>query len=149
MSPRPSTPWPVRVLLHLLFPPEEREYLLVGLEESKLASAAGIFNFARMLAGSIGTAVAVTLWDERYIFHRSRLAENLHPDSPQYRQVAELLASRLPEPGSVLMALEKAVQAQARTMGMNDLNYLCVLAVLFAAMLAWLLPAHSQGADTI
>lgn len=122
---------------------------LVGLEESKLASAAGIFNFARMLAGSIGTAVAVTLWDERYIFHRSRLAENLHPDSPQYRQVAELLASRLPEPGSVLMALEKAVQVQARTMGMNDLNYLCVLAVLFAAMLAWLLPAHSQGADTI
>jgi DHA2 family multidrug resistance protein len=117
---------------------------LVGLPAAKLASATGIFNFARMLAGSLGTAIGVTLWDERAIFHRSRLAEALSGDSPVYQQTLALLSSRTGDPDSAMAALEGAVQIQARTMALNDLNFLCVVAILVAAALPWLLPANSR-----
>ena len=44
---------------------------LLGIPPEKLASASGIFNFFRMLASSAGTAVGITLWDQRSIYHRS------------------------------------------------------------------------------
>lgn len=116
---------------------------LVGLPNAKLASATGIFNFARMLSGSMGTAVGITLWDERTIYHRSRLAETLSSDSPLYQQTMSLLASRLPDPDSALAAIEGAVQIQARTLAMSDINYLCALFMLSVAALAWLLPARA------
>ncbi len=118
---------------------------LAGLHPAKLAAAAGIFNFARMLAGSMGTAIGVTLWDERAIYHRSRLAESLSEDSPLYRQTVALLSSRLPDPDSALAAVESAVRIQARTLALNDLNFLCAVALISTAALAWLLPASSQG----
>ena len=121
---------------------------LVGLPAAKLASATGIFNFARMLAGSLGTAIGVTLWDERAIFHRSRLAENLSGDSPLYQQTMALLAARSGDPESALAAVEGAVQVQARTMALNDLNFLCVVAILVAAALPWLLPSDTRPPES-
>ena len=121
---------------------------LVGLPAAKLASATGIFNFARMLAGSLGTAIGVTLWDERAIFHRSRLAENLSGDSPLYQQTMALLTARSGAPESALAAVEGAVQVQARTMALNDLNYLCVAAILVAAALPWFLPPSTRPRES-
>jgi len=116
---------------------------LVGLPPDKLASATGIFNFARMLSASLGTAIGVTLWDERTIYHRSRLVEEISADSPQYHQTMEVLLSGLPDPGATLAALDNAVTTQARTLAMNDLNLLCGLAVVAVAILAWMLPSRA------
>ncbi len=120
---------------------------LVGLPPDKLASATGVFNFVRMLSASLGTAVGITLWDERTIFHRSRLAEEIAVDSPQYHQAMDLLLSKLPGPEAALAALENSVAVQARTMAMNDLNYLCGVAVLGMIFLAWLLPGRSGAGE--
>jgi DHA2 family multidrug resistance protein len=121
---------------------------LVGLPAEKVASATGIFNFVRMLASSMGTALGVTLWDQRTIYHRSRLAEDISADSPQYRQAMELLSSRLPDPDSALAALDRAVSVQARTLALDDIFYLSAAVVLPLAFIAWLLPAHSDAQES-
>ncbi len=44
----------------------------------RLASALGLANFCRILGGSFGTSLSVTLWDRREAFHHSRLVENIN-----------------------------------------------------------------------
>ncbi|MCB1678075.1 MAG: DHA2 family efflux MFS transporter permease subunit [Halioglobus sp.] len=116
---------------------------LVGLPQEKMASATGIFNFVRMLASSLGTALAVTVWDQRSIYHRERLAEILGPDTPQFQQTLDLLSQRLPDAQSALAALERAVSLQARTLAFDDVFYLCIALVLPLTLCAWLLPARA------
>ncbi|MEH6637332.1 MAG: DHA2 family efflux MFS transporter permease subunit [Halioglobus sp.] len=121
---------------------------LVGLPPEKMASATGIFNFVRMLASSMGTALGVTLWNERTIYHHSQLAETISPDAPQYQQTMEMLSARLPESESALAALDRAVNVQASTLALNDVFYLSAAIILPLALLAWLLPAHGATEDT-
>lgn len=116
---------------------------LVGLPAEKMASATGIFNFVRMGSASMGTAVGVTIWDQRSIFHHSNLAENISVDSPQFQQTMNFLAQRLPDPQSALATLDMAVNVQARTLAMNDVFYLCLIAVMLVAVLGWLLPSRT------
>ncbi len=118
---------------------------LVGLPPEKVASATGLFNFFRMLASSLGTAVGMTLWDQRTIFHRSRLAETLSPEDPHYREAMALLEGRLPEPAAALAALDRAVTVQARTLALDDIFYLCMGLSLVIALAAWALPSRGGG----
>lgn len=121
---------------------------LVGLPAGKVAAATGIFNFVRMLASSLGTAMGITLWDERTIYHHSRLAETLSADSPQYQQVMALLSSRLADGQSALAAMDRAVNVQANTLALNDIFYLSAAIVVPLALVAWLLPAHAVNVET-
>lgn len=120
---------------------------LVGLPAEKTASATGIFNFVRMLASSLGTAMGVTLWDQRTIYHRSRLAEDISADSPQYQETMTLMVQKLPESQSALAALDRAVTIQARTLALDDIFYLSAFVVGTLAIFAWLLPAHGAGEE--
>ena len=88
---------------------------LVGLPADKIASATGIFNFVRMLASSMGTAMGVTLWDQRTIYHRSRLVEDISVDSFHYQQTMERLSQQLPDTDALLAALDRAVSIQGNT----------------------------------
>lgn len=121
---------------------------LMGIPPAQLASAAGIFNFSRMVASSAGTAMGITLWDHRSIYHRSRLAENISEDSVQYQEAMELLNQVTPSHGGALTALDMAVEVQARTLAMGDVFYVCMaIAALFIAF-AVLLPARTQVGAT-
>ena len=51
--------------------------LLSGLPNNRIASASGLSNFLRILAGSFGTSISVTLWSNRESFHQSMLVESL------------------------------------------------------------------------
>ncbi len=121
---------------------------LLGLPAEKVASAAGIFNFVRMVASSLGTAVGVTLWDDRTIFHHSRIVESIPADSPQHQQAMELLSQRLPDSQAALAALDAAVNAQARTLGLDDLFYVSAILLMPLALVAWLLPARGTDTET-
>jgi DHA2 family multidrug resistance protein len=48
----------------------------------RMASALGLANFCRILGGSFGTSISVTLWDRREAFHHSRLVEQINPFNP-------------------------------------------------------------------
>src|SRR6266404_913940 len=51
---------------------------LSGLSPDRIPGASGLFNFARITAGSFGTSIATTLWDHRATLHHARIIERLN-----------------------------------------------------------------------
>lgn len=121
---------------------------LTGLPPDKISTATGLFNFSRMLLSSLGTAAAVTLWDERSIFHRARLVEEVSRDTPERRAIFDSLTSTLQDPQAVLAALELMITRQARTLGQQDLFYVCAGAVLLVGAGCWLLSGRVASSTT-
>lgn len=56
--------------------------LISGLPSQRMASALGLANFCRILGGSFGTSISVTMWDRRESFHHSRLVEQINSFNP-------------------------------------------------------------------
>lgn len=121
---------------------------LVGLPAEKLAAATGMFNFLRMLSSSLGVALGVTLWNDRTIFHHSRLVEAISADHSAYQSTMQLLSDRLADPQSALAMLERGVSVQASTLALDDIFYLCAAIILPLALIAWGLPAHASPNET-
>ena len=44
---------------------------------SRIPAASGLFNFARITAGSFGTSIATTFWDRRASLHHAQLVERI------------------------------------------------------------------------
>lgn len=122
--------------------------VLSGLPKEKMASASGLFNFIRMLASSMGTALGITLWDERSVFHHSRLVESLSEDSPAYISTQAMLTQALPDQQGVMAVFDVLITQQARTLGLNDVFILGGTVSLVLAVLVWWLPSHPENADT-
>ena len=55
---------------------------LSGLSPDQIPAASGLFNFARITAGSFGTSIATTFWDHRASLHHAQLAEHITPYDP-------------------------------------------------------------------
>jgi DHA2 family multidrug resistance protein len=64
---------------------------LSNLAPRQIASAAGLSNFCRILAGSFGTSIFVSMWDHRERAHQSKLAESVMTYTPQVHQVLHQL----------------------------------------------------------
>lgn len=56
--------------------------VISGMPPQRMASALGLANFCRILGGSFGTSLSVTIWDRRESFHHSRLVENINHFNP-------------------------------------------------------------------
>lgn len=56
--------------------------VISGLPPERIATALGLANFCRILGGSFGTSVSVTMWDRREAFHHSRLVEQINRYNP-------------------------------------------------------------------
>ncbi|MBK7521199.1 MAG: DHA2 family efflux MFS transporter permease subunit [Gammaproteobacteria bacterium] len=121
---------------------------LTGLPPDKINTATGLFNFSRMLLSSLGTAAAVTLWDERSIFHRARLVEEVSRDTPERRAIFDSMTNTLQDPQAALAALESIITRQARTLGQQDLFYVCAGAVLLVGAGCWLLSGRLASSTT-
>ena len=114
---------------------------LISVPKEKMASAAGFFNFFRMLASSIGIAIGVTLWEHRTIFHRQRLVEDLTPlksaSETAFATVSNLVG------GDQLVGwslLERLAQKQASTLALNDTFYVFMATFLIVLALTPFVP---------
>src|SRR2546428_850357 len=86
---------------------------LSGLTPDRIPAASGLFNFARITAGSFGTSIATTLWDHRATLHHAQIVERLTGvDAASSQVLATLQASGLsPEQSAAL--LNRLVDQQA------------------------------------
>jgi DHA2 family multidrug resistance protein len=100
---------------------------MASLPPEKYATGSGIFNFMRMSLGTLGTAAAVSVWDQRTIFHRSRMLEQIDLQSSS----AAIALPVAPDPGSdpatTWALIEQLIQQQASTLALNDVLYLSTL----------------------
>lgn len=60
---------------------------LSGLPPERMAAASSLSNFARTLAGSIGTSITTTLWTNREAMHHAHFTESVNPYNPESQQM--------------------------------------------------------------
>ena len=110
---------------------------LSGLAPARIPSASGLFNFARITAGSFGTSIATTAWDHRATLHHAQLVERIGDNPASAQTLAALQASGLTPDQSYAM-LNRMVDQQAFMLSANDI--FLVSALLFLALIAvvWL-----------
>lgn len=111
---------------------------LSGLAPERIPAASGLFNFARITAGSFGTSIVTTLWDRRATLHHARLIEHLTPADPVTVQgLATLQGGGLDAPQGVPL-LNHMVDAQAFMLSANDIFYASAVLFVLLVGVIWL-----------
>src|SRR5437762_9095080 len=111
---------------------------LAGLPPERIPSASGLFNFARITAGSFGTSITTTLWDRRATLHHAQLIEHLTPNDPVTAQaLGNLHAGGMGQDQSYAL-LNRLVDSQAFMLSANDIFYVSGLLFLGLIFVVWL-----------
>lgn len=108
---------------------------LASVKIEEIASAAGLMNFLRTMAGAIGASIAVTLWDDQAKISRSEMAGSLHVEETQ-RSLTQMGFS----PEGALGMISNLVDKEAMTLSINHV-FLILSAIFFiAGLIIWLCP---------
>jgi DHA2 family multidrug resistance protein len=118
---------------------------LSGLSPERVASAAGLFNFMRMLAGSFGASLAVTLWDHREAVHDAHLSAAAAVHGPLAQQIFEKLGELGMGAKASLAELAHAVSQQSFMLATNDFYWLSGWLFLALLALVWLAKRPRAG----
>ena len=119
---------------------------LAGLSPERIPAASGLFNFARITAGSFGTSIATTLWDHRATLHHAQLAAHVTGSDPATVAALAAMQARGLTPEQSYAQLNRVVDQQAFMLSANDVFF--ASAVLFVLLIAvvWLArPVHSAA----
>ncbi len=112
--------------------------LMSGLPKERLASAAGLSNFTRILAGSFGTSITVTFWDHREAVHQSNLVQNLMLYNPQMKDTLERLSGAGFSLKSSFAEIANEITNQSYMMATNDIFFGSGIIFIFLFTLIWL-----------
>jgi DHA2 family multidrug resistance protein len=110
---------------------------LSGLPPNRVASASGLTNFLRILGGSFGVSLSVTLWDRRQSFHDYRLSEQITALNPLSQHHLEQIQALGVGPQSAPAALAHTVSNQAFMLATNDFFWLSGWIFIALLVLVW------------
>jgi len=120
---------------------------LSGLPPERIPSASGLFNFARITAGSFGTSITTTLWDRRATLHHAQLVEHLTPNDP----VSAQAFANLHDGGFGLDqsygVINRLVDTQAFMLSADDIFYVSGVLFLALIVLVWFARPQKSGED--
>jgi DHA2 family multidrug resistance protein len=111
---------------------------LSGLPPERIASASGLFNFARLLAGSFGTSISTTFWDRRATLHHAQLVEHVTRFDAQTQQALAILQASGMSAAQSLAAVNRLIVQQAFMLSANDMFYASALLFLALIGIVWL-----------
>jgi DHA2 family multidrug resistance protein len=94
---------------------------LVGLPHDRIASAAGLTSFIRILGGGFGASLAVTVWDQRTEYHHSYLAESISPFNQVWTEAYAGMASQGMGLETALGVVERTIMRQSAMLAANDI----------------------------
>jgi DHA2 family multidrug resistance protein len=124
--------------------------VLSSLPPERIASALGLSNFCRILGGSFGTSISVTLWSRREAFHQSRLVTFVNDYNPFSNQALENLQQVGLGGLKSFQQLAYTITNQAYMLATNDMFWLsgwtffCLLIVIWFAK-----PPFSAGKGAV
>jgi len=118
---------------------------LSGLPPNRVPAASGLFNFARITAGSFGTSIVTTLWDRRATVHHAQLAEHFDSIGTASNQALANLNGGAVGTEQGYEVLNRAIDQQAFMLSANDIFY--TSAALFVALILviWLARPSREG----
>lgn len=105
-----------------------------------MASAAGLMNFLRTMAGAIGASIAVTIWDDHTKVARSEMVSSLHVTEVQNTLVNTGMSSE-----AALGYISSLVDKEALTLSANHVFLVLAGVFIFAALIIWLCPRPKAG----
>lgn len=103
--------------------------IISKLKGHEIASAMGLVNFLRILGGSLGTSIGVTMWERLGSENHAQLAEHITAFSQQTKEVLDILKRATNAPAAYL---DHMVNNQAMTIANNDI--LIFSAYMFLAL---------------
>ncbi|GAB2899961.1 DHA2 family efflux MFS transporter permease subunit [Paraburkholderia jirisanensis] len=106
--------------------------------DDKLAAASSLSNFLRTLAAAFGSALSVTLWDSRALYHYGVLSASVEHASANTERYLQALQRSGAQGGQQLGQLHDVVQQQAYMMATNDVYALAAVTCAGLAALIWL-----------
>lgn len=106
----------------------------------EIASAAGLMNFLRTMAGAVGASIAVTIWDDQSKVARSEMVSNLHVEETQRTLMQNGFSSE-----SAMGMISNLVDKEAMTLSVNHVFLILSGIFLIAGLIIWLCP-KSTGA---
>ena len=122
--------------------------ILSGLPQAKIPDASGLANFARITAGSFGTSIAITLWDNRARFHHARLAESItSANLGATHAFATLRADGLSTPQAASL-MNRAIDVQSHLLAANDVFALSSLLFFALVGIIWLARRPAAAASS-
>ncbi len=112
--------------------------ILAGLPQAKIPDASGLANFVRITAGSFGTSIAITLWDDRARFHHARIAESITNMNASAVEALHGMRVAGLSPSQAASLVNRAIDVQSHLLAANDV--FAISAVLFFALIGivWL-----------
>jgi DHA2 family multidrug resistance protein len=120
--------------------------ILGGLPGDKIASASGLSSFCRVLFGSFGTSISVTVWQDRTTLHHAQLTEIINRGSTASNSaLAGLNASGL-STEQALSQINRMIDQQAATLAANDVFYASAVIFVLLIPLVWLSRPAKGGA---
>jgi DHA2 family multidrug resistance protein len=120
---------------------------LSGLPPERIPAASGLFNFARITAGSFGTSIVTTLWDRRATLHHAQLIEHLTAADPATAQVVSSLQAGAIGAGQDGPLLDRLVDSQAFMLSANDIFLASALIFLLLVGVIWLARPTGSGQE--
>jgi DHA2 family multidrug resistance protein len=114
---------------------------LASVDEHETASAAGLMNFLRTLAGAVATSIVNTSWENGAQVKHAELAGLVDQSGDTLRT---LTAGGMNAEQS-LNVLDRMVQSQSVMIATNELMMYASLAFLFSAALIWLAPRPTRS----
>ena len=112
--------------------------LLSGVRPDKIPAASGLSSFVRIVAGSFGTSIATTIWQDRAALHHAQLAESINQGSATAMQVLGGLNNAGMTPEQALGQVNRMIDQQAYTLAVNDVFYASAMIFLLLIPVVWL-----------
>lgn len=117
---------------------------LSSVDEEETASAAGLMNFVRTLAGAFATSLVTTSWEDRIKLNHVDLASTLDASG---EAVQTMLGSGMGL-DTVRANMDMMVTGQSVMLATNQLFFVIAVILIVAACTIWLAPKPARVADT-
>lgn len=111
---------------------------LSGIAPEKIPAASGLSNFVRITAGSFGTSIATTIWQDRAAMHHAQISEYVNQGSSATNSALNGLAGAGLTPEQALGTLNRLADQQAYMLAANDVFYVSALIFLLLIPLVFL-----------
>ena len=120
--------------------------LLSGIRPDKIPAASGLSSFVRIVAGSFGTSIATTIWQDRAALHHAQLAESINQGSATAMQVLGGLSNAGMTPEQALGQVNRMIDQQAYTLAVNDVFFASAMIFLLLIPVVWFSRPKQAGA---
>lgn len=122
--------------------------VMSGMENTQIAAASGLSNFLRVLAGAMGSSLAITMWEKREAFHHVRLTESFTALSSQAQMVESMQQGLNVSSEQAYGIVATQITQQGFILSASELYYVSALLFLLLIILIWFVkPPFGEPVD--